>query len=123
MPQAGDLRYRVGFYTRNGAAGSPDVPDYGSGDDYSSTAAFTVWANIQPRLGGETVLANRLTGRNLVNITVRQSTNTDTVDTDWKAKNEGSGEVFNIRSIIDPHEGDPDHGMWWEMLCEKGVAI
>ena len=123
MPQAGDLRYRVGFYTRDTSAGSPDVPDYGSGDDYPTTATFTVWANIEPRLGGEAILANRLTGKNFVNITVRQSTNTDLVDSDWIAKNAGTGEIYNIRSVIDPHQGDPYHGLWWEMLCEKGVAV
>jgi Phage head-tail joining protein. len=95
MPAAGDLRYRVGFYTRDSGAGSPDVPDYGSGDDYPTTATFMVWANIVPRLGGETILADRLTGKNFVNIIVRQSSNTDLVDTDWICKNEGSGEEYN----------------------------
>ncbi len=123
MPAAGDLRYRIGFYTRDSGAGSPDVPDYGSGDDYPTTATFTVWGNIVPRLGGETILADRLTGKNFANIIVRQSSNTDLVDTDWICKNEGSGEEYNIRSVIDPHQGDPDHGLWWEMLCEKGVAV
>ena len=123
MPAAGDLRYRVGFYTRDSGAGSPDVPDYGSGDEYPDTATFVVWGNIMPRLGGEAILANRLTGINFVNITVRQSTNTDLVDTDWICKNEGTGETYNIRSVIDPHEGDRDHGLWWEMLCQKGAAV
>jgi Phage head-tail joining protein len=123
MPTAGDLRYRVGFYTRDSGAGSPDVPDYGSGDEYPTTATFTVWANIAPRLGGEAILANRLTGKNFVNITVRQSTNTNLVDPDWICKDEGTGEIYNIRSVIDPHQGDPDHGLWWEMLAEEGVAV
>ena len=120
---AGDLRYRVGFYSRDSGAGSPDVPDYGSGPDYSGTAAFIVWANIAPRLGGESILAARLTGQNFVNITVRQSSNTDQVTTDWKCKDEGTEETYNIRSVIDPHQGDHDHGLFWEMLCEKGVAV
>jgi Phage head-tail joining protein len=122
MPTAGDLRYRVGFYTRDSGASSPDVPDYGSGDEYPTTATFTVWANIAPRLGGEAILANRLAGKNFVNIIVRQSTNTDLVDPDWICKNEATGETYNIRSVIDPHQEDHDHGLWWEMLAEKGVA-
>lgn len=122
--QAGELRYRVGFYSRDSAgAGSPDVPDYGSGPDYSTTPAFIVWADIEPRLGGEAVLAARLTGRNFANITVRQSTDTDQIDTDWKCKNEDSGEQYNIRSVIDPHKGDHHHGLWWEILGEEGAAI
>jgi hypothetical protein len=56
-------------------------------------------------------------------VTVRQSTNTDLVDSDWICKNEGTGEIYNIRSVIDPHQDDPDHGLWWEMLAEKGVAV
>lgn len=122
MP-AGDLRYRIGFYQRGGpVGGSPPPPDYGSGGGYSDTATFVTYGNIVPRLGGEQVLAARLTGRNLVNITVRQSSETEAVDTDWICKNEDSDEQYNIRSVIDPHEGDTDHGLWFEMLCEKGVA-
>lgn len=123
MPEGGDLRYRVGFYSRDTSGGSPDVPDYGSGPGYSTTPTFTVWANIAPRLGGEAILANRLTGKNFVNITVRQSTETDAVDTDWVCKNEGTGEIFNIRSVVDPHQGNQEHGLWWELLCEEGVAV
>jgi len=124
MP-AGNLRYRVGFYARGGSlpAGSPPPPDYGSAPGYPGTATFVTRANIEPRLGGEAVIAARLTGKNFVNITVRQSTDTDAVDTDWICKNEDSGEVFNIRSVIDPHGGGSRHGFWWEMLCEKGVAM
>ena len=119
MP-AGDLRSRVGFYQRGAA--SPDVPDYGSGEAYPDTATFITYARIQPRLGGEAILANRLTGRNFVNITVRQSTETSAVDVDWKAKDEDDGTIYNIRSVIDPHQGDTDHGLWFEMLCEEGAA-
>jgi len=119
MP-SGDLRYRVGFYKRG--ASSPDVPDYGSGGGYPGVATFITYANIKPRLGGEQVIAARLTGKNYVDITVRQDSQTNAIDTDWKAKNEDTGEEYNIRSVIDPHGGDPAHHMWWEMLCEKGVA-
>ena len=121
MP-AGELRYRVGFYQRGSGVGSPDVPDYGSGGGYPSTATFITYADIEPRLGGEQVLAARLTGKNLSNITVRQSSETDAVDVDWIAKNEDTGEIYNIRSVIDPHQGGVRHGLWWEMLCEEGVA-
>lgn len=121
MP-SGDLRYRVGFYQRTALSNSP--PDYGNTqDDFPGTANFVVWANIAPRLGGEDVLAARLTGTNIVNITVRQSTNTATVTSDWKAKDENSGEVYNIRSVIDPGGGTVNHGFYFEMLCERGVAV
>lgn len=121
MP-AGNLRYRVGFYQRGSVSQSPDVPDYGSGPGYPDTATFITYGNIEPRLGGEQVLAARLTGRNFSNITVRQSTETDEIDVDWMAKNEDTGEIYNIRSVIDPNQGNTDHGLWWEMLCEEGAA-
>jgi len=122
MP-AGDLRYRIGFYQRGavGAPGSPDT-DYGMNGAYPGTATFITAANVEPKLGGEAVLAGRLTGKNFSNITVRQSSETNVVNTDWICKNEETGEVYNIRSVIDPHQGNVKHGMWWEMLCEEGVA-
>ena len=59
---AGDLRYSVGFYQRGSLSNSP--PDYGNTqDDFPATASFIVPANITPKLGGEDVLAARLTGQ------------------------------------------------------------
>jgi len=116
--QAGDLRSRISFYQR-------EIQSDGYGNnqaDYSATASFIVAANIKPRLGGEAVLAGRLTGQNLVNITVRQSDDTSSVTVDWRAKDERSGQIYNIRSVIDPDEHTVQHGRFWEMLCEKGVA-
>ena len=119
---AGDLRDSVGFYQRGSLSNSP--PDYGNTqDDFSTTPSFIVPANITPKLGGEDVLAARLTGRNIVNIIVRQSANTAIVTTDWMAKNERTGETYNIRSVIDPAGGMRGYGFYFEMLCEKGVAI
>lgn len=124
LMRAGDLRARIGFYKRDTVGvDSPPSPDYGAGEtEFAGDAEFTCSANIKPRLGGESVLASRLTGVNLVNITVRQSSMTRLVDTGWRAKDERSGTIYNIRSIIDPNEHDQDHGKWFEMLCEQGVA-
>lgn len=118
--QAGQLRNRVGFFRR---PSNNDSPDYGVADgEFAATADFECAANIRPRLGGEQVLAARQAGTNLVNITVRRSADTAVVTTGWKAKDLRSGVEYNIRSIIDPNEGDTDRGTWIEMLCEKGVA-
>lgn len=117
--QAGEFRHKVGFYKR------VDVDD-GAGNvqgGYDSLPEFIVSAAIKPRLGGETVLASRLTGTNLVNITVRKSSSTVLIDDDWIAKNERTGETFNIRSIIDPLQDSAQRGRFIEMLCEKGVAV
>jgi hypothetical protein len=121
----GNLRYSVGFYQRQAgpAPSSPPAPDYGDTEgSFPSSANFIVPGNIMPKLGGEDVLAARLTGKNLVNITIRQSAATVTVTTDWIAKNERSGEVYNIRSIIDPFGSISKRGFYFELLCEEGVA-
>jgi phage head-tail adaptor, putative, SPP1 family len=112
---AGDLRERVGFYSRVSL-------DDGYGNTqagYDSIPEFILSANIKPRLGGEQVLAARLTGTNFDNITVRYSSLSAQVDTDWVCKNERTGVVYNIRSIINPDQKK----QFIELLCEKGVAV
>jgi SPP1 family predicted phage head-tail adaptor len=116
--QAGDLRDRVGFYQR---AATSD--GYGNSEgEFPDAPEFTVAANIKPRLGGESVLASRLQGTHLANITVRVSAQTRQVTEAWRVKNERTGEVYNIRSIIDPEQATHRQGRVLEMLCEKGVA-
>jgi SPP1 family predicted phage head-tail adaptor len=118
---AGDLRARV-------TLAKPDQVT----DDYGNVVIdwvdqFTVWANITPRLGGETVEAARLQGRQPAVIRVRLSPDTRQIATDWKVTTvEGPtppGTVYNIRTVVDPHEGDVSHGKWIDMLCEAGVAV
>lgn len=93
-------------------------------DGYGNTQTdfedeFTEHAAVVPRLGGETVLAGRLAGRNLVNITVRRSSNTEQVTPEWRAVDaRNTAKIYNIRNIIDPDET----GRWLEMLAEEGVA-
>lgn len=117
--RAADLRDRVGFYQR-----AMTSDGYGNSQgDFPDEPEFTAAANIKPRLGGEQVLAGRLQGTNLANITVRSSYLTRQVGTDWKLKNERTGEVYNIRSIIDPEQAAGKQGMFLEMLCEEGVSV
>jgi len=119
--QAGLLRHRVGFYQR---PTNDSSPDYGNVEtEFADEADFTCAASIKPRLGGEGVLAQRLAGTNLVNIVVRRSTLTASVDTGWKIKDERSGVDYNIRSIIDPVENTSRRARWIEFLCERGVAV
>lgn len=114
MPQSGDLRWRIGFYQR-----ALQSDGYGNNEaEYPADPEFEVWALLVPKLGGETVQAARLAGKNMVNITVRRSSNTLTVTDAWRAKDENSGVIYNIRSIIDPD----GKRQWIEMLCEQGVA-
>lgn len=120
MLQAGDLRRKVGFYKRAAAGAGTD---YGNPEAaFPDTPEFSCAATIKPRLGGEGVLAARLTGTNLVNITVRKSSRTVLVDSAWRCQDERTDVIYNIRSVIDPYEHTADHGKFLEMLCEKGVA-
>lgn len=113
--QAGNLKWKIGFYAR---VASSD--DYGNTNYvYESNPEFTYSAAVKPKLGGEAILAGRLSGSNFVNITVRSSSDTLRITTDWRAKDERSGVLYNIRS----NPIDPDgKGQWLEMLCEQGVA-
>jgi head-tail adaptor len=112
---AGQLRHRFGFEKR--AA---------TDDSYGNTVAgdfveqFVVAAAFEARFGGEAVTAARLTGQQPVTLTVRQSTQTRLIATDWRAHDKRSGVYYAIRSIVDP---DPDHpGAWLDILCQAGVA-
>ena len=114
---AGALRYRLKFSERN------DVSD-----EYGNPATgwidrFTVAANITARLGGETVEAARLAGRQPVILTVRRTSDTRQITTEWKATEVETGTEFNIRTAVDPDIGTTNHGMYIDMLAETGVAV
>lgn len=90
---AGDLRERVIFEQRN-------TESDGAGnftDEWVATPAVS--AHIKPLKGSEPVLAERLSGRQPVVITVRSSTATRAVTTDWRARNARSGATFNITAV------------------------
>jgi len=114
---AGELRDRAKF-------SRPDAVS----DEYGNVSTgwqdmFTVAANITPRLGGESIEAARLAGRQPVVIRVRKSPDTVQIRTDWKATNVRTGTAYNIRTAVDPNQGDQQHGKWIDMLAEAGVAV
>jgi head-tail adaptor len=98
-------------------------------DEYGNVASgwadqFTVAANITPRLGGETVEAARLAGRQVVIIRVRYTDQSRKIAPEWKATDlREPRTVYNIRSAVDPNLGDGGHGHWIDMLAESGVAV
>jgi head-tail adaptor len=116
---AGDLRQTVTF------ARPDNVTDEYGNVTTGWADQFTIYANIDsdPRLGRETVGAARLAGRQPVIIRVRQTADTRTIAPDWKATDVGSGTVYNIRAVGDPHLGDVEHGKWIDMAAESGVAV
>lgn len=114
---AGELRGRAKFSRPNSVE-----------DEYGNVTTgwedmFTVAANFTPRLGGESVDAERLAGRQPVVIRVRQSPDTRQIRTDWKATNVLTGTEYNIRTAVDPNEGNVEHGKWVDMLAEAGLAV
>lgn len=113
---SGQLRERVAFYKRTVASDGHGNEESTFPDDPEFPA---IAAKITPRLGGEAVLAGRLTGKEYVNITVRYSRDTKAVTEDWIVKDDRTGTVYNIRSIVNPDLKKTA----LEMLCEKGVAV
>lgn len=125
MMGAGDLTYRVAFLKR-------EALNDGKGNTLGNKLVeqFQSRAAYRHLRGGESVMANRLSGKHVQVITVRASTLTRQITTDWvirdvRASNEtapGSGkftgDVFNIRDVT--HETDRQ---WISLLVEKGVAV
>lgn len=68
--------------------------------------------------GGETVQAARLEGRQPVIITVRASSETRQVRTEWRIRDTRTGTEFNIRGIT-----PTDDRRFIEILAESGVAV
>lgn len=108
-----DLREKVIFAER-----AVTSDGYG-GTDGAFVDQFTVAARIRPRLGGEEVMAARLQGKTLATITVRYSTDTLQITSDWRATDARNGDVWNIRSVVNPDE----RKLFLDMLCEKGVPV
>lgn len=111
--QSGELRDRVSF----GKLSSAD----GAGGNFRAgpyEPQFTVWGNIKPLNGGEEVMAGRLTGYRTILVTVRSSSDTRCVTSEWCARNERTNETFDILEAKDPDS----KRMWIEVLARSGVA-
>lgn len=107
------LRHRIAFECR------PVRSDgYGNKEGAGFETVFIIMAAIEARLGGEQVIASRLAGTQPVTIGIRQSNATKMITTDWRARVIATGEIYNIRSIVDAD----DDRMYFDLLCEKGVA-
>lgn len=112
MP-AGQLRDRLRFESP-----TPQQDDYGN-EIEGWTAEFTEWAHVKPLKGSETVMAARLSGSQPVAITVRRSTRTRRITTDWRAVHTHDGTVYQIKS---PPADMSGKRMYLDMVAEVGVA-
>lgn len=116
MTQTGELRHRVAFDKREDV--NPDAPD-DLGNTYSAfVEQFVVWGKVQAKFGGEAVTAARLQAQQPVTIVVRQNSQTNQIKPDWQARDTKSGEVYAIRSIVDPD----DKRQFWEILTQTGTV-
>lgn len=80
---------------------------------------FTISAGLTPLQGGEAVMGSRLAGQQPYIVTVRQSTNTRLVTTDWQIVDDCNADrVFAISAP----PTDPDgKRAWLEMLVTEGA--
>lgn len=104
---AGQLRQRVTFQRRG------EMSDgFGNEQVGAWTTQFSVAARLQPRLGGEEVVASRLAGVQPYILTVRSSLQTRSITTAWRAYDARAGfnsagepkRVFNIHSAANVDE-------------------
>ena len=106
-----NLRERIGFYTR------PEVHGRGGIGTADWTLQFERVARVKPLRTGETIMGQRLKGQKVVTITVRYSASARTIDEGWQARDERTGEEFNIRKAVP----DERH-RWIDVLAVSGVA-
>lgn len=108
---AGDLYYRVAFDER-------EEIDRGDGVTVGNwVEKFQVRAGFTSLRGGEAVMAGRLQGQQTQIIYVRASSQTRSVNTDWRVRDARSGVSFNIREITQTRDRQ-----WVDFLCQSGVA-
>lgn len=116
MLGAGDLFERVAF-------DAPHKIDDGYGgkmDGWASDDAATkVHAHFRYLRGGETVQAARLSGRQPVVVTIRNSVHARLIDATWRMRDLSTGVQYNIRS--GPIRSSDRQFL--EFTVESGVAI
>lgn len=110
----GQLRERVRFEARGFVEG--DV----TGNPQSGPFAevYSCAARIMPKLGGETVLAARLSGKQPMLITVRVCQALKPIGTDWRVVDVRKRLAYDIQAISNPDEKRE----YLEILAVAGVA-
>ncbi|MER8958684.1 phage head closure protein [Mesorhizobium sp. M0701] len=108
---AGQLRESVTLEQRQ------EVDD-GHGNTVSSWVPIaTVAARIIFMRGNEQVLADRLAGIQPVIFTLRYSSQTGPLTTDWRLVDARTSEAFAIKSIV-----ADERRAYLQVLCQRGVA-
>lgn len=123
MTTAGKLTERIAFDSRGPVP--PDAPDDGNTQG-PFVERFVLWARRTYRTGNEAVTASRLEGRQPVFFTVRASSLSRQITTDWQARDVRTGAVVDGRwtgvtyaiKAISPTEDRA----WFLITAESGVA-
>lgn len=95
-----------------------EVSDGQGGTIFGWQERYRCRAHYRYLRGGETVQAARLEGRQPVVITVRASSETSQVKTEWRIRDTRTGTEFNIRSIVPTEDR-----RFLEITAESGVAV
>lgn len=92
--------------------------DDGAGNTVGDFATqFSIRAAFAHLRGGEAVIASRLENKHPVIITVRASSQTRQINSDWRLVDARDGTAWAVRDVT--HETDRK---WISLLCERGVA-
>jgi SPP1 family predicted phage head-tail adaptor len=113
---AGDLRERISFQRRVSV-------DDGWGNTSGAgefETQFTVWANLRPLRGNETVMAARLEGRQPHILTVRQSSDTRRITTAWQAVD--ARNPTRVFAVTAPPADPTGKRQWLEILVTEGAV-
>lgn len=111
MTSAGDLRHRLRFE-------SPAARSDGAGNfEDGWQEEFTVSARLQPRYGGEAVIAARLTGTQPFLVTVRGSSQSRRIISGWRVVDVRTGTVYAITS---PAADMAQDGAFLEFIAATG---
>lgn len=93
---------------------------YGNKEGGDWEDQFEMRANVRPRLGGETVIAQRLTGLQPLLITVRKCSKSDQIQVGWRAKKAANPTV--IYDITSPTTDVTGKRKELEMVAQTGIA-
>ncbi|EAQ34478.1 hypothetical protein NB311A_12072 [Nitrobacter sp. Nb-311A] len=92
--------------------------DDGYGNTVSDFATqFTVRAAFVHLRGGETVIASRLENKHPMIVTLRSSTQTRQINSDWRLVDARDGTAWAVRDVTPETDRQ-----WISLLCERGVA-
>lgn len=108
---AGDLRERVRFQARAETDDGYGNPVAGSWSDQ-----FTARARIMPKMGSEAVVAARMQGMQPYVITIRSNAGTRQVTPAWRAVNDRTGAIYDIKAVTNPDE----RNTFLELLVMEG---